>query len=374
MDPMRILYGVHGYGRGHATRTLAILPHLMRDHQLLIMAGGDAYSAIWPDFPVTRIPTLGFAYGRGSGSGQRSTWQTLRRNLSAALDLIWRGPVFDMIRDIVRDFAPDVVISDAEAWTHQVAAALHIPRISIDHIGIMAYCRPPIEWHDRLEAKLDTFCYRMLMGTPDRSIVSSFYPALPRRPGICVVGTLPRPAVSNLTPHRGDYLVAYFNRGEQQLSASMLQVLEEAGCRIHIYGTQRRGRHGVMTFLPMSNLPFLEDLAGCRAVISTAGNQLMGEAIFLGKPVLVMPECCVEQRLNAAAVERLGIGLRVHQRRLTAERLHEFLGRVDEFAANMPRHVRDGRAETLAALDQYLMELGPRSEAAAAATAATPAG
>jgi uncharacterized protein (TIGR00661 family) len=368
MDPMRIVYGVHGYGRGHATRTLAILPHLIPNHQLLIIAGGDAYSAIWPDFPVTRIPTLGFAYGRGSG--QRSTWQTLRRNLSAALDLIWRGPVFEMVRDIVRDFAPDVVISDAEAWTHQVAAALRIPRISIDHIGIMEYCRPPIEWHDRLEAKLDTLCYRMLMGSPDRAIVSSFYPAPPRRPGVCVVGTLPRPAVSNLSPHRGDYLLAYFNRGELQLSGRILKALEETGCPIHIYGTERRGRQGALTFLPLSSLPFLEDLAGCRAVISTAGNQLMGEAIYLGKPVLVMPECCVEQRLNAAAVERLGIGMRVQQRRFTAQRLREFLDRIDEFAANMLQHVRDGRAETLAALDRFLMELGPRGEALIGAASA----
>src|SRR4051812_1916808 len=177
---MRIIYGVHGYGRGHATRTLAILPELCKRHQVLIVAGGDAHSAIWPDYQVVRIPTLGFAYGRGTG--KRSNWHTLRRNLSGFLDLKLRGPVFEMVQGTVEEFAPDVVISDAEAWTHHVAHRLRIPRISVDHIGIMAYCRPPVEWRDRLEAKWDTAVYRQLMRRPDRIIVSSFYDAAPRRP------------------------------------------------------------------------------------------------------------------------------------------------------------------------------------------------
>jgi uncharacterized protein (TIGR00661 family) len=359
---MRILYGVHGYGRGHATRTLALLPHLARKHQLLVLAGGDAYSAIWPDYPVTRIPTLGFAYGRHTG--KRSNWQTFRRNISAALDLLLHGPVFDMVRDAVRDFAPDVVISDAEAWTHRVAGALRIPRISIDHIGIMAYCRPEIEWHDRVEACLDTCCYRMLMGEPDRIIVSSFYDASPRRPGVCVVATLPRQTVREITPTRGEHLLAYFNRGEQQLKPAMLRVLEDVGCPVHVYGTARQGRQGRLSFLPPSNLPFLEDLAACRAVVSTAGNQLMGEAIWLGKPVLVMPERCVEQRLNAAAVERLGIGMRVTRREFTAERLRAFLARQDEYVGKMQPHVRDGEREALAAVERFLAELAPAAYAA----------
>jgi uncharacterized protein (TIGR00661 family) len=363
---MRILYGVHGYGRGHATRTLAILPDLVRKHQVLVLAGGDAYAAIWPDYRVARIPTLGFAYGRGTG--QRSNWQTFRRNLPAVLDLLLRGPVFEMVEDVVRDFAPDVIISDAETWTHQVGRALAIPRISFDHIGILEYCRPPVEWRDRLEVCLDTFCYRMLMGRPERVLVSSFYDVPPRRPDVSVVGTLPRRAVRELTPHDGDYLLVYFNRGRYQLTPAILQALEEVGLPVHVYGSERHCRDGRLTFCPPSNLPFLEDLAGCRGVISTAGNQLMGEAIYLGKPVLVVPERCVEQRLNAAAVERLGIGMRLKAKQFTAARLREFLRRGDEFRANMRRQVRDGRPQALAAIEQFLAELAPEAAAADAAT------
>jgi uncharacterized protein (TIGR00661 family) len=359
---MRILYAVHGYGRGHATRTLAVLPDLARRWPLLCLAGGDAYAAMWSDFPVVRIPTLRFSYV--PGSGRVSTWQTLRRNLPALLDLVCRGPVFETVREIVRDFGPDVIISDAEVWSHRVAADLRIPRISFDHIGLMSYCEPEVEWFDRPAACFDAQCYRWLMGRPDRVLVSSFYAVPPRRPDVKVVGPLLRQAVREQSPREGDYLLAYFNQGKDQLRPALLEALAGAGVPVHLYGSTRRGQEGPLRYLPFSNLPFLEDLAGCRAVISTAGNQLIGEAIFLGKPVCVFPEACVEQRLNAAAVERLGIGMRLSDRQFTTQRLRAFLANLDRYKENLARNVHDGLQESLEAIDQFLAELAPAASRA----------
>jgi uncharacterized protein (TIGR00661 family) len=319
-----------------------VLPHLATAHQLLIMAGGDAWQTISPDHPVVRIPTLGFAYGKGAGARRRSNWQTLRHNLPALFDLFAGGPTFQMVCDVAREFAPDVVISDAEAWSHHVAAFLKIPRISFDHIGIMTYCRPALAPWDRLEAVLDTTIYRLLMGRPDRVLVSSFFDAPPRRPGVRVVGALPREAVRQVASRSGDHLLVYFNRGHDQLHQGVVECLEELGCPARIYGTPKRGRIGCLTFLPPSDLPFLEDLASCRAVISTAGNQLVGEALYLEKPVLVFPECCAEQRMNALAVERLGIGMQAA---------------FCDFTANISRHRCDGLREAVATIDQFLREL-----------------
>jgi uncharacterized protein (TIGR00661 family) len=196
-------------------------------------------------------------------------------------------------------------------------------------------------------------------------LVSSFYPVRARRPDVKVVGPLLRQAVRDQVPRRGDHLLAYFNQGNEQLRPPILSALAQAGPPVHVYGSDRRGQEGSLTFLPLSNLPFLEDLASCRAVISTAGNQLIGEALYLGKPVCVLPECCAEQRLNAAAVERLGIGMRVSARRFTAERLRTFLANLDIYGRNLQRHVRDGVHESLQAIEQFLAELVPVARRAA---------
>jgi uncharacterized protein (TIGR00661 family) len=360
---VRILYGVHGYGRGHATRALAVLPHLSRNHQVLILAGGDAFSAFWPQYRVFHIPTIGFAYRqRRRGPRQRCNWLTFRRNFPAVLDVLWRGPTFDMVRERVEDFAPDVVISDAETWTHQVAAHLRVPRISFDHIGILAYCQAPIDPRDRLAACLDAACYRMLMGQPDRVVISSFYDAPPRRPDVRLVGTLPRQAILELVPSDGEHLLVYFNRGRDQLHPDLLRPLNDLGVPVHVYGSPRRGREGRLSFLPTSELPFLEDLASCRAVVSTAGNQLVGEALFLRKPILVIPEQCVEQRMNARAVQRLGIGRRIALRELTVPILRDFLNRLDTYRERMAAQLRDGLQEALGILDQFLEELAPLAQ------------
>lgn len=354
---MRVVYGVHGYGRGHATRSSAVLAELSRHHQVLVLAGGDAYPSLSPDFPVVAIPTFGFAYA--PRTGQRSNYWTVRRNFPGMLDLKLRGPVFDMVRKIVEDFAPDVVISDAEAWTHHVAAFLRIPRIAFDHIGLLLYCRANIAWEDRFEAMVDASIYRMLVGNPDRVLVSSFYHVEPRSSKVQVVPALARKAVRDLVPTHGDHLVAYFNRGCDQLNGRIFEELANTGCPVHLYGSTRRGREGNLHFRPLSGLPFLEDLASCRAVLSTAGNQLVGEAIHLGKPLVVIPERCVEQRLNADAVARLGLGERLSWRQLKAGRIRDFLDRCDDYRTRLRSHARDGVRESLEALRRFFSELAP---------------
>src|SRR5262249_31113023 len=123
--------------------------------------------------------------------------------------------------------------------------------------------------------------------------------------------------------------------------------------------TGRTGASGRLEFRPPSERGFLDDLAHCRAVVGTAGNQLVGEALHFGKPMLVMPEDSVEQHVNATAVERCGIGVRADHRRLTPESVRTFLAAEEQHADRARWHARDGRAEALAALERFAHELAP---------------
>lgn len=368
---MRLVYGVHGYGRGHATRALAVLPELTARHDVAVFAGGDAYSALWPECAggngrirarLHRIPTLGYFYG---SRRTRSNLRTFRGNLPCALDLLLRGPAYAMIAEAVRDFRPDVVVSDAEAWTGRIANDIGVPLVSFDHFGVMVYCRPPIAWYERAERRFDALVYQSLMGRPQHVIVSSFYDAPPRRRDVTIVGPLLRTEVQRVTPRRGQHLLVYLNKGRHQFTSRIEAALRSAGLPVHVYGTERRDTDGPLSFRPMSNLPFVEDLASCRAVISTAGNQLVGEAVHFRKPILVMPEDCVEQRLNAAAVARLGIGMRTGHRTLSAEIIRQFLANETSYLARIESAQRDGRREAIEALTQAMERLCPTAPSAA---------
>src|SRR3546814_17961876 len=88
------------------------------------------------------------------------------------------------------------------------------------------------------------------------------------------------------------------------------RVLRLLDCKVRVYGTRRRGEDDNLDFRAPSVQGFIDDVAGCRAVLSTAGNQLIGEALHFGKPVLALPEPALEQRLKASMPERMGVGQR----------------------------------------------------------------
>src|ERR1700759_3121821 len=107
---MRIVYGIFGYGRGHATRAEAVLSEIRQRHDVLILVGGDAHDALSSRFPVERIPTLKYVYG---DRGERCVRLTLQRNFKYVADLVFGGDTFARVVQRIRDFKPDVAICDA---------------------------------------------------------------------------------------------------------------------------------------------------------------------------------------------------------------------------------------------------------------------
>lgn len=351
---MRIAYGVMGYGRGHAMRTMAVLPALMQEHEITVYAGGDAYDVLAPLFPTVRIPTIGYVYNERGG---HSLPKTIARNLAPMTDLLLGGHGSDVVQREIKARGTQLVISDSEAWTHRAARKLKLPRISFDHVGIIAYCKPHFPPDLWAIGSRDAIGYRALMGVPERILISSFYAAEGAYPGVKIVGPMLRDAVLRAKASEGDYLLAYFNKGEHQYRPNIDRALRLLDCKVVIYGTPYRGVVENLDFRAPSNEWFVHDLAGCRAVISTAGNQTIGEAIHFGKPILAIPEEAFEQRLNAHLVERMGVGMRGDRLRLNPSDVDRFMGNHDYYRSNMARHAGDGRAEAIATLRQFIAEL-----------------
>jgi len=334
-------------------RALAVLPELTRRHDILVLAGDNAYDALAADYNVTRIPTLTFVM---RPSGRRSAWRTIKRNLPGILDFKLNGPASDLIAQTVEAFAPDVMISDSEPWTHHVARRLRVPRISFDHFAVLAYCKWPMPWPDRLRCQFEAFAYRRLMSIPERMVVASFFDAPPRRDGLKVVGPVLRPAVREMAATDGQHLLVYFSNGHKNYTPRVHNALTALDRPVWVYGAPREGTDGNVQFRAISNTQFVIDLASCHAVFATAGNQLISEAMHFGKPLLLMPEDSLEQRLNALTVERLAYGLHAPRAKVSVELVARFLAGRDQFADNLPA-ARNGQAEAIAAIEQYAAEL-----------------
>jgi len=352
---MRIVYGIFGYGRGHATRAEAVLSEMRERHEILIFVGADAYDVLSPRYPVERIPSLGYVYRAG---GERSVRLTLQHNFRQVADLVLGGSCFRRVVARIREFKPDVAICDADPYTHRAAALLGIPRIGFDHFGIMAWCKPPIAKRDALRVLRDVLTYRALNGRPQRILVSSFFEPAARLPGVRVVGPLLREEVRRAKARRGDHLLVYFNQSEHQLTPRIEEELRALRQPVVIYGKREHPADGSLVYKRVGDPAFVEDMASCRAVLSTAGNQLVGETMHLGKPILVMPEDTPEQRMNALAVARLGIGTRLTRSEFTSGAVERFLAGERDFAERARSLRRDGRDASIAALEAFTRELG----------------
>jgi len=348
-------------------RARAVLPRLCARHEVLILAGGDAYTALSGDFPVVPIPYLKYHF---TSRGKLSNYRSLKRNLPLLLDARWRGPTSDLVESQIRAFGADVILTDSEIYSHWVARHTGIPRITFDHFGLLVYCRPDMPAWERVANWGNAWVYRFLYGVPNRAVVSAFFDAVPRHPGVQRVGAVIREDVLAMKPTHGDHLLAYINKGEHEFTPAVEQAFRAQDCPVRMYGVPRSGREGNIEFKPISKQGFLDDLASCRAVYATCGNQLIGEVIHFGKPMLGTPMACHEQRLNAFHIEKMGFGVRVARDGLTAEILRDFLARADELAAHARGHERDGATEALAAIERFAEELSGASSAARAPAAA----
>jgi uncharacterized protein (TIGR00661 family) len=110
---------------------------------------------------------------------------------------------------------------------------------------------------------------------------------------------------------------------------------------------------------------FVEDLATARAVVTNGGLTLIGEAVYLGKPIFSVPVGNqYEQVLNARYLEELGYGLTAD--RVESELLRMFLREAPKFAARVSKHRKDGNRELLDVVDRVLDRFGRKAKRAKA--------
>ena len=108
-----------------------------------------------------------------------------------------------------------------------------------------------------------------------------------------------------------------------------------------------------LTHCPFSESQFIEDLGSARAVIAGGGFTLMGEAIYLQKPMLTIPLVGqYEQVLNKNYLVKLGYG------EGSAELVRGFLARAPAYARELERFEHDKNAGLFAELDGLIARLG----------------
>ncbi len=329
----RIVYALCGEGRGHFSRTLAVSGALRdRGHEVMFCCGGSAREALEAGRDTGRFDIgeiLGVpALGQSLRDNRVDLIGTVRRNLGAVLS----KP--EIVRGLARRFGalrPAGLVTDFEPFSALAAELVGLPTVSLNRQQILTETHFEVPRAQRLSAALTAGVVRHVAPrSPEHVVLPSFArpsaTSLRRPERSSLVPPIIRPAVQARTPSVGEHIVVYYNHAEAE---EVLKVLRRVDQPFVLFGFGQDGRDGNLTFMPPSERGFLDALASSRGVICTAGFTLLSEALYLGKPVLAVPNRgSFEQGLNALELTREGLGEAVIGRPLAEEDVASFVAKT----------------------------------------------
>ena len=330
----RIVYALCGEGRGHLSRTQAVAETLRgRGHEIIFCCGGTAKRALEAGAgakhgkadDLLSVPAL----GQSVRDNRVDFLETVRRNLHPVL---FKPEIVRGLARRLEALEPAVLVTDFEPFSALAAELIGLPTVPLNRQQILTETRPRVPRAHALNAALTAGVVRHIAPQrPAHVILPSFAPASPpRRPTrVSLVPPIIRAAAQAQTPSTGEHIVVYTNHAG---AAEMLGALRGLDQPFVLFGFGALGQAeqgGNLTFMPPSEGGFLDALASSRGVICTAGFTLLSEALYLGKPVLAVPNRgSFEQTLNALELTREGLGENVIGRSLTREDVTGFLTRT----------------------------------------------
>lgn len=284
----------------------------------------------------------------------KTLWQNLRQGARSLPGQI--RTYFELIED----FRPQVVISDFESFSWLFAKAHRLPVISLDNMQVIHRCELPrevVEGH-RADFELAKALVKAKVPGCDRYMIATFFRPPTRKPRTELYPPVLRRTILDAARTEGDHLLVYQTSTD---NPTLLDALRELRMPARVYGLRRDLKgdvvDGDLVFRPFSDTTFIEDLASAKAVIASAGFTLMGEAVFLGKPMLAVPlGGQFEQVLNARYLEHLGYGAMAAA--LDGRSLRRFVDGREKFAAQLARFQHDRNTSLFARLDELLAMAG----------------
>ena len=295
---MKIAYGICGEGQGHAGRSSALIEELSKDHEVHIFAGAEAKSLLSMfGFPrINEIPSLRFIHKNGKIQLFKSAieWWRFQKRTKDDIARIESYLISNKI---------ELVITDFESLIVQAAKKVKVPIISVDNQHKFLMRQKGLPLRLQLYAFGAGIFTRMLIRNPNLIIVTTFHDNQGKG---YATNVMVRKEYAAMNVSDQGHVLVYI---KPYLADKILPVLKEIPTTFLVYGSGKNINEKNLIFKETSAIQFGLDLAAASGVICCAGNQLIGESRYFGKPILAIPVPGQDEQLvNGWCVKQEKIG------------------------------------------------------------------
>ncbi|HTF05158.1 MAG TPA: glycosyltransferase family protein [Bacteroidia bacterium] len=332
----KVLFVVQGEGRGHMTQAISMKQILDRNGFTVcgVLVGSSNRREIpqffldhFKDVTVQKIQSPNFVTSKNR---KIKIWPTITHNFSNARKYMRSAK---LLRLTIEETEADVVLNFYEPtcglYHLMLKKSRKIPMISIAHQYLTGHSKfkfPNGHLLDKIMLKLYT---DFTSAGSEHHFGLSFYPlANEKKSRIRVVPPLLRREVMQKEVRQENYFLCYLvNSGYVD---DLIQWADDnPGTTLHIFSDiksdeEMRQLKPNLFLHRLNDKKFLEYMAACQGVISSAGFESVCEAMWLGKPVFMVPvEGHFEQLCNAVDALRAGAG--IYDRSFKISRFLEWL-------------------------------------------------
>lgn len=315
----KFLFVVQGEGRGHLTQAISLFEILSSaGHQVVsVMVGMDNEQNL-PAFFREKIPVEintfaapSLVYGQTKAVKIWDTISTHAKKLSK-----YRKSV-QFLAQKVEQHQPDVIVNfyDMICGLYAQFYRPTIPVVCIGHQYLLlheSFISLPNKQIDRFLLNLNT---RLTSLNSTRKLALSFVQMLDdKQHRISVTPPLLRNEVKKIIPESKPFILAYITH--HKLSEDIINWhANHRDVQIHCFWNNKefvdewQFREN-LTFHQVNSEKFLRMMQECSGLICTAGFESVCEAMYLGKPIMMVPvPNHIEQQINAWDGQRAGAGI-----------------------------------------------------------------
>jgi uncharacterized protein (TIGR00661 family) len=315
----KFLFVVQGEGRGHLTQAISLFEILTSaGHQVVsVMVGMDNERNL-PSFfqekitvKIETFPAPSLVYGQTKAV---KVWDTISTHLKK-LPKYKKSVQF--LAQKVEEHQPDVIVNfyDMICGLYAQFYRPTIPVVCIGHQYLLlhqSFISLPNKHIDRFLLNLNT---RLTSLNSTRKLALSFV-QMPNDEShsIAITPPLIREEVKKLTPTSKPFILTYITH--HKLSEDIINWhSNNRDVQIHCFWNNKEFSdewqfRENLTFHQVNSEKFLRMMQECSGLVCTAGFESVCEAMYLGKPIMMVPvPNHIEQEINAWDGQRAGAGI-----------------------------------------------------------------